>query len=133
MKYFVSFLLITIYASMIGGAVYASPDEDVAGTVILSSQDDPYFILAEEMAQTEGISITNTFDEAAEADPVFLLWVVAPENLSESVLMDFSAKLNELGAAISVGIISGKTIEGLYNKLPVLSGKAKPTSGVDAE
>jgi hypothetical protein len=113
MKSFVSFLLlIIVFSCVMGGTVYAAPpDENSSGTVILSSKDDPYYLLAEEMSEAESIPIYQTFEEAAEVRPVFLLWVVAPENLSESVLIDFSSKLNELDTSVSIGIISGKTIK----------------------
>jgi hypothetical protein len=104
-------ILFAIFFSMSGTTAFAAGDEPSTETVILSASDDPYYSLAEEISDTEGYPIYQTFENAAEARPVFLLWVVAPENLSESVLMDFSAKLKELDTSISIGIISGKTIE----------------------
>jgi hypothetical protein len=80
-------------------------------TVILSSSDDLYYSLAEEISSTEGIEIFQTLEDAAEAKPVFLLWVIAPKNLTENVLMDFSKTLKNHCSTISVGIISGKDIE----------------------
>jgi hypothetical protein len=97
--------------SITGTTALAAGDETISETAILSSLNDPYYALAEEISETEGISIYQTLEDAAEAKPVFLLWVAAPENLSESVLMDFSAKLKNLDSSISVGIISGQTIE----------------------
>lgn len=80
-------------------------------TVIFTSKDDYYYSLAEEISTKEGIPIYQTFEEVAEAQPVFLLWVIAPDKLSETVLMDFSSKLKQLDTSIAIGIISGKTIE----------------------
>ncbi len=110
MKRLVFLILLAVIFSMSGTTSIAAGNETFAETVIFSLSDDPYYTLAEEISETEGISIYQTFKDVAEARPVFLLWVVAPENLSENVLMDFSAKLKELGTSISVGIISGKTI-----------------------
>ncbi len=87
------------------------PNENSSSTVLLSSIGDPYYSLAEEISQGEGIPIYHSFEKAAEAKPLFLLWIAAPEGLSESVLMDFSAKLKGLDTSISVGILSGNTIE----------------------
>jgi hypothetical protein len=81
-------------------------------TAILSSTEDRYYSLAEEIAATEDIEIFQTLEDAAETKPVFLLWVIAPENLTENVLMDFSKALKNLCSTISVGIISGKDIVG---------------------
>ena len=74
-------------------------------TVILSSQDDPYYALAEEIASAEGINLYTTFEEAAAEKPAFLLWVIAPQNLSEEVLLEFSSKMKNHPGSISMGII----------------------------
>ncbi|MGB8451655.1 MAG: hypothetical protein WCD89_04915 [Anaerocolumna sp.] len=111
MKRLISLILFAIIFSMSGTTAFAAGDETSTEMVILSASDDPYYSLAEEVSDAEGSPIYQTFENAAEAKPVFLLWVVAPENLSESVLMDFSAKLKKLDSSISVGIISGRTIE----------------------
>lgn len=112
MKRFISFfLLIILIVCIRGTTALAAGDKTYSETVILSSPDDPYYTLAEEISENEGITIYQTFEDAAEAKPVFLLWVITPENLSESVLMDFSGKLKKLYLSISVGIISGQTIE----------------------
>ena len=79
-------------------------------TVILASSDDPYYSLAEEISATERIPVYQSFEDAAGVKPVYLLWVIAPEKLSEKVLMSFSQELNHLHTSISVGIISGKTL-----------------------
>ena len=80
-------------------------------TVILSSQDDAYYSLAEEIADAEGLNIYTTFEEAAAVKPTFLLWVMAPENISEQVLLEFSLSMKEYSTNISTGIISGQTID----------------------
>ncbi len=111
MKNLISILLIAIALFCLNSTTaYASTESD-ADTVILASTDDPYYSLAEEISLTEGISVYQTFEDTMEAKPVFLLWVISPENLSESVLMDFSNAMNGLDTFISVGIISGKTID----------------------
>ncbi len=113
MKHIISIIFITLIC-LNSTAAYASTGSKYE-TVILSSKSDPYYSLAEEISGAEGIPVYDTFDEAAEAKPIFLLWVAAPTTLSESALIDFSNNLNHLDTSMSVGIISGKTIEDARN------------------
>ncbi|MBI9050538.1 MAG: hypothetical protein JEZ00_14040 [Anaerolineaceae bacterium] len=80
-------------------------------TVILSSQDDPYYALAEEISAAEGLPIFHTFEEASKTKPQFLLWVIAPQNLTEQALINFSLKMKDLPGSISVGIFSGQSLQ----------------------
>jgi len=90
---------------------FAETDTDsTEETVILSSKDDPYYALAEEISVAEGLPIFHTFEEAAETKPQFLLWVIASSNLIEENLIDFSIKLRNLPGSISVGIFSGQSM-----------------------
>jgi LPXTG-motif cell wall-anchored protein len=86
---------------------YASPD----AAVILAAPDDPYYLLAREVALRDAIPMVHTIDEAMELDPSFLLWVVSPEKLSDQALLDLSLALRDRRSAISVGMISGETLE----------------------
>jgi hypothetical protein len=107
------FIILFVVVALINNNVTAYAGSQTGlDTVILASTDDRYYSLAEEIAATEGIEIFQTLEDAAKAKPVFLLWVIAPENLTENVLMDFSKTLKNLYATISVGIISGKDIVG---------------------
>ena len=80
-------------------------------TVVLSNPTDPYYPLAEEIAQTETLLLVRTLDEALARNPVFLLWVVSPSALSDRVLSDFGLAMRDRQSAISVGLISGSTEE----------------------
>jgi hypothetical protein len=80
-------------------------------TAVLCSPADPYRVLAEEIALTEGLPLTDTFDEAELLHPEFLLWVVAPHQLSDSVLIAAGKLMAERLPEVSHGIISGGTIE----------------------
>jgi hypothetical protein len=80
-------------------------------TVVLASPDDPYYPLAQEISAREGVPIAPTFDEALAQDPVFLLWVVCPSGLSDEVLVEFGLAVRDRPAAVSVGIITGITLE----------------------
>jgi hypothetical protein len=81
------------------------------GTLILADPGDPYYALAEEMAQRETLPIAHTLDEAMARDPTFLLWVVSPGFLSDPIMVDFGLALRDRPSAVSVGIISGETLE----------------------
>jgi len=80
-------------------------------TVALSHPDDPYYALAEEIAQSEKLRLLTSLDQALGLEPVFLLWVVSPSHLSDRILSDFGLAMRDQQAAISVGIISGSTLE----------------------
>jgi hypothetical protein len=80
-------------------------------TVVMASHDDPYFPLAEEIARTENLEIVSSFDGAWKQHPEFLLWVVAPANLSDQVFVDLGLAIREQHASVSIGIISGSTLE----------------------
>ncbi len=80
-------------------------------SVILSEPADPYYPLAEEMARREGLPIVHSLEEALAQDPVFLLWVVSPRRLSDQALIDFGLGMRHRPSLISVGIISGTTLE----------------------
>lgn len=80
-------------------------------TVILSSPEDPYYPLAEEISQKETIPVYRSLKEAAESEPTYLLWVASPDFLSEKAVMEFSEGFRSMKSVPAVGIISGKTIE----------------------
>ena len=80
-------------------------------TLILAALGDPYYPLAEEMARRETLAIKDTLDEALAQDPGFILWVVSPSFLSEQVMVDAGLALRDWPSSVSVGIISGKTLE----------------------
>jgi hypothetical protein len=79
--------------------------------VILADPTDPYYALAEEIARQEALSIVGSLNEALARDPAFLLWVVSPARLSDQAIVAFSLAMRERPSAISVGIISGSTLE----------------------
>lgn len=58
-------------------------------------ENDPYYALAEEIAAEEGLEIYHSVEDALQVEPLFLIWVVASQNLSRQVLMDFSFKLRQ--------------------------------------
>ncbi len=79
--------------------------------VILADPGDPYYALAEEMAQAEGLPIVHSLDQALAQEPAFLLWVVSSGQLSDQAMIDFGLAVRDRKSAISTGILSGATLE----------------------
>ncbi len=112
-------------------------------TLILAAPGDPYYPLAEEMARREAAPIRHTFEEALAQDPAFILWVVSPGSLSDQVMVDVGRALRDRPTAVSVGIISGKTLEEartLWLRAPVVKGERvfaanalNPAGNIEAE
>ena len=82
-----------------------------AGTLVLADPGDPTYALAEEIARQEGLPLANSLDQALARDPVFLLWVVSPSGLSDPVIADFGLAMRDRRSAVSVGLVSGSTLE----------------------
>jgi len=78
-------------------------------TVVLASPADPYLPLAQEIAGRDTLELVESVAAAFQAKPDYLVWVVSPDGLSDSVLIDFMRHDRVHPAA--VGIISGSTIE----------------------
>jgi hypothetical protein len=111
--------------------------------LILANPADPYYPLAEEMAQREVVPIEHTLAEALAQDPTFILWVVSPGFLSDLIMVEFGLALRDRPSAVSVGIISGKTLEdarALWLRAPEVEGQRvfaanalNPAGNIDAE
>jgi hypothetical protein len=80
-------------------------------TVILADSADPYYALAEEIAQTEGLPIAQGLDQALDREPAFLLWIVSPSYLSDQAVIGFGLSMRGRPSAISTGIITGATLQ----------------------
>ena len=85
--------------------------EDAASrerTVVLASPGDPFLPLAQEIAHHDTLPLAESVASAFAAQPDYLLWVVSPGGLSDSVLVDFMQR--DRTHSVAVGIISGSTI-----------------------
>jgi hypothetical protein len=110
------------------------------GAVILAHPNDPYFSLAEEIAQREVFPIAHSLDEALSQNPVFLLWVVSPSRLSDEAMVEFGLAMRDRQPGVSTGIISGSTLEqarDLWQRASQVQGRrafavnnANPTAGI---
>jgi hypothetical protein len=94
-----------------GGPYDTLETNTVSKTGVLADPDDAYYALAEEIAQRDGAQLVGSLEEALALDPEFLLWVVSPSQLSDEVLVDFGLAMGDRESAISVGVVSGSTME----------------------
>lgn len=112
-------------------------------TLILADPGDAYYSLAEEIAQHETLPIVHSLDQVLAQDPVFLLWVVSPTSLSDQALVKFGLAMRDRPSALSVGIISGLTLEDarqLWRRAPQARGEravavnaANPSGHIEAQ
>ena len=80
-------------------------------TIVLSDPQDDYYPLAEKISSTENIPLVSTLEDAINLQPLYLLWVINPQNLSDESFTNFGIKIREAGITISSGLITGSTIE----------------------
>jgi hypothetical protein len=131
-------LVISLLLSLIAVAQGAIPAP--GKTVILADPNDPYYTLAEEIAQREALPVLHSLDDALAQNPVFLLWVVSPSRLSDQAMVEFGLAMRDRQQAISTGIISGSTLEqarDLWQRASQVQGQrafavnnVNPTAGI---
>jgi hypothetical protein len=88
-----------------------SPSQSQYELVVWADSEDPYYPLAEEIAEIEHAPIAHHLTDALAYHPVFLLWVASPGYLSEDVIIEFGLAMKEHSAVISPGLITGSTLE----------------------
>ena len=96
-------------------AVSASPKDTAAQSgsmlAVLADPTDPYYALALEIAAVEDASLYHSLSEVLESQSAFLLWVTAPEALSDKIMVQFGTALRASRKSLSTGIITGSNIE----------------------
>lgn len=113
-RLFSTFVVICLFLPLAVAPVPApvsalAPETDLA--LILADPADPYYVLAQEMADLEDLSIAHSLGEALAAEPAFLLWVVSPGRLSDRAMIDFGLAMRDRPSAVATGIISGATLD----------------------
>lgn len=83
----------------------ASPAE----TVVLCDPSDPYYPLAQEIARAEQLPIFPAWADALAQDPLYILWVAAPQSLSDPVMARAGLALKKHGALPALGVITGSS------------------------
>jgi hypothetical protein len=104
-------LLFAAQLAFVGAPASAATSVIDDTTLILADPSDPYYSLAETIAQHEILPIIHTLDQVLEQGTTFLLWVVSPAHLSDDALVELGLAVRDRPSAISVGIISGSTLE----------------------
>jgi len=59
--------------------VAVGPDQTSHAVVVMCLPDDPYWALAEELAQQQGCSVVTSVEAALAHNPTTLYWVATPE------------------------------------------------------
>jgi hypothetical protein len=100
-------LIFALMASIATGRA-TSPE---APAVVLADPHDPYHVLAQEIAGQESLPLVHSLEEVLAREPVYLLWVTSPGQLSDRALVDFGLAMRDRPSAISTGIITGSTLD----------------------
>ncbi|GAK54968.1 hypothetical protein U27_01799 [Candidatus Vecturithrix granuli] len=112
--FFAAVLLAIIFADWNMNIAATTSKDGFGGAsdmVILAARSDPYYDLAEEIAHSENLPLTHSLKDALKHKPIFLLWVITPEHLSDSVFSQFGQTLQKHRAVISIGILTGSSQE----------------------
>lgn len=79
--------------------------------IVVAENTDPYFSLAQKIAQEDGLDIVKSVDEALQKSPRFIILVSSPENLTSEKLSDIGNLFQKQDFYPGLGIISGSTID----------------------
>ncbi|MEA4907798.1 MAG: hypothetical protein VB089_09260 [Anaerolineaceae bacterium] len=79
--------------------------------VVLSDPQDPYYPLAQEIAQAEGGRLADSWDDALQSKPGVILWVAAPPSFSDVAMIAAGRALHAADNLPMVGILTGASLE----------------------
>lgn len=79
-------------------------------TILVSAHSDPYFSLAQQIAQEENLKIVEEFTDALQLNPKFIILVASPSNLSIEKLASIGNTYKNQDYYPALGIISGSTL-----------------------
>lgn len=79
--------------------------------VVVATPDDPYRPLAREIAEARGAPIVADLESATREAPEFLLWVAAPQSLSDAAIVEAGRHLADASSSPSLGIVTGSSLE----------------------
>ena len=80
-------------------------------TIVVSQSSDPYYGLAQKIAEAETLALVEEFAEALEYNPRYIILVASPQNLSGEGLLDIGRLFKNSDYYPGLGIITGSTIE----------------------
>lgn len=104
-------LTLALWFAVTGAANAEASAPASTETVLVAHPADPYYPLALEIVEHEGLSLVPTLEDALALNPTFLLWVIAPKRLSDETLVEFALTLEAHPLTPSTGILSGATLE----------------------
>lgn len=106
------FLLFLIAScSWDGGISDKDEGKSALETIIVSDPSDPYYPLAQKIAQSEGFDIGENLEEALQYHPRFIILVASPENLTSERFSSMGRFFKGLEDYPGLGIISGSSLE----------------------
>ncbi len=109
MKLYLSHIL---WITILFGSYHVNAKDSL---VVLANQNDPYFPLAEEIAETETCPLIESLDVMDDLNPQFIIHVASPENLDKQNLLNFSQYFKDRNWYPALGIITGSSIENARN------------------
>lgn len=83
----------------------------VKETVVVSQRSDPYYSLAQKIAQAEELELVQEFAEVLKFNPKFIIWVASPQAITKEKLLDIGRLFKNSDYYPGFGIISGSTLE----------------------
>ncbi len=88
-----------------------TPRETIEETVVVSDPADSYHELAQTISQSENLVMVPDFTQALKFNPKFILFVAAPENLTEERLVNIGNTFKSRDDYPALGFITGSTME----------------------
>ncbi len=98
---------------MAPGQVTAPLAAPAGETVVLSRPEDPFRALGQEIAATESLAVADSFADLRRRAPRHVLWVTAPQGLSDREMVAAGRFLQD--APVSIGIITGSSVDSARN------------------
>ncbi len=80
-------------------------------TIVVCQSSDPYYPLAQKIAEAETLALVDELAEALEYNPRYIILVTAPQNLSGQRLLDIGRLFDNSEYYPGLGIITASTVE----------------------
>ncbi|MEA4908966.1 MAG: hypothetical protein VB089_15190 [Anaerolineaceae bacterium] len=110
-RYAICILFLFLVASCSSVREVAPRDANPVETILVAQKTDPYYSLAEKIAQTEQLEIVEEVSQVVKLKPRYILWVASPQNLSKESLLAAGRVFKDEDYYPGLGILSGATLE----------------------
>ncbi len=104
-------------------------------TIVVALPDDPYYSLAQKIAEEEGLKLTASLTDAIQQSPRYIIQVASPEQITSENLLQTGKLFSEQGYYPGYGIITGSTLakaEALWQRRS-LAHSGRNFTGSDVE